>query len=101
LGNRLVEFQLDLLEKLVEAYYRKEKLEQLRSAKIAIEKLRHLLQIATEMRFMSLRQLEFTTGEPNQIGLPEIHRPPIWVHLGLSGANNLPPRTRTAPDEPR
>ena len=67
-GDRLVEIQLDLLEKLIEAYYRREKLEQLRSANVAIEKLRHLLQIAAEMRFLSLRQLEFATGELNQIG---------------------------------
>lgn len=67
-GDRLVEIQLDLLEKLIEAYYQKEKPPQLRSANVAIEKLRHLLQIAAEMRFLSLKQLAFATAELNQIG---------------------------------
>jgi hypothetical protein len=67
-GDRLVEIQLDLLENLIEAYYQKEKLANLRAANIGVEKLRHLLQISTEMRFMSLDQLEYSTRSLNQIG---------------------------------
>ena len=64
----IIEIQLDLLERLIEAYYRRDKLQQLRSANVQIEKLRHLLQIATDMRFLSLKQLEFATQELNGIG---------------------------------
>ena len=53
-GDRLVEIQLDLLEHLIEAYYRKDKVVNLRAANVEIEKLRHLLQICTEMKFVSL-----------------------------------------------
>ncbi len=67
-GDRMVEIQLDLLERLIEAYYRSDKLQQLRAANVQIEKLRHLLQIATDMRFLSLKQLEFATQELNGIG---------------------------------
>ena len=67
-GDRLVEIQLDLLEHLIEAYYHKEKLANLRAANVELEKLRHLLQISTEMRFISLDQLEFATRSLNQIG---------------------------------
>ena len=67
-GDRLVELQLDLLENLIEAYYRKEKLGHLREANIQIEKLRHLLRISTEMRFIGLQQLEYATRELNTIG---------------------------------
>jgi len=67
-GDRLVEIQLDLLEHLIEAYYRKDKLGNLRAANVEIEKLRHLLKICTEMKFMTLSQLEFSTRALNQIG---------------------------------
>jgi hypothetical protein len=67
-GDRLVEIQLDVLENLIEAYYQKEKLVNLRQANIGVEKLRHLLQISTEMRFLSFDQLEYATRSLNQIG---------------------------------
>ncbi len=67
-GDRLVQIQLDLLEHLIEAYYRKEKLPYLRAANIELEKLRHLLQICTEMRFLSLDQFEYASRSLNQIG---------------------------------
>jgi hypothetical protein len=67
-GDRLVEIQFDVLENLIEAYYRKEKLANLREANIGVEKLRHLLQISTEMRFLSFDQLEYATRSLNQIG---------------------------------
>jgi hypothetical protein len=35
---------------------------------VELEKLRHLLQISMEMRFLSLDQLEFATRSLNQIG---------------------------------
>ncbi len=68
IGDRLVELQLDLLEKLIEAYYSKEKLPQLRAANVQLEKLRRLLQISTEMRLIALSQLEYATRALNQIG---------------------------------
>ena len=56
------------MENLIEAYYQKEKLAPLRSANIGLEKLRHLLHISAELRFLSLDQLEFATRALNQIG---------------------------------
>ena len=67
-GDRLVQIQLDLLENLIEAYYSKDKLAHLRAANLELEKLRHLLQISTEMRFLGLHQLEYATRELNHIG---------------------------------
>ncbi len=67
-GDRLVEIQLDLLEHLIEAYYRKDKLGSLQAANLELEKLRHLLRICTEMHFLGLQQLEFATRELNHIG---------------------------------
>src|ERR1039457_1085882 len=67
-GDRLGEIQFDVLENLIEAYYRKEKLANLREANIGLEKLRHLLQNSTEMRLLSFDQLEYATRSLNQIG---------------------------------
>src|ERR1039458_6502740 len=67
-GDRLVEIQFDLLENLIEAYYQKEKIANLRAANIGVEKLRHLLQISAEMRLLSFDQLEYATRSLNQIG---------------------------------
>jgi len=68
IGDRLVKIQLNLLEDLIEAYYGKEKLPHLRTANINIEKLRRLLRISAELRFLSLSQLEFATRSLNEIG---------------------------------
>ena len=68
IGDRLVRIQIDLLENLIEAYYGKEKLPHLRTANINLEKLRRLLGITTELRFLSLSQLEFATRSLNDIG---------------------------------
>src|ERR1039457_5567369 len=67
-GDRLVQIQLDLLERLLEAYYHKEKLAHLHAANLQIAKLRELLRLSTEMRFLALGQLEFATRELNAIG---------------------------------
>jgi hypothetical protein len=67
-GDRMVQLQLDLLEHLVEAFYQKEKTAKLRAANVDLEKLRHLLKISTELRFISLDQLEYATRSLNQIG---------------------------------
>jgi hypothetical protein len=67
-GDRMVQLQLDLLEHLVEAFYQKEKTAKLRSANVDLEKLRHLLKISTELRFISLDQLEYATRALNRIG---------------------------------
>lgn len=67
-GDRLVNIQLDLLENLIEAYYRRDKLAYLRTANVNLEKLRHLLKICTELRFLGFSQLEFATRELNHIG---------------------------------
>lgn len=67
-GDRLVTMQLNLLEHLIEAYYQKDKIASLRAANLEIEKLRRMMQICMELRFISLSQLEFATRALNEIG---------------------------------
>jgi hypothetical protein len=69
IGDRIVEIQLDLLENLIEAYYRKDKIMNLRAANVEIEKLRHLLKVCTAMRFLSFEQLEYATRALNEVGV--------------------------------
>lgn len=67
-GDRLVTIQLRLLEQLIEAYYRKDRLGNLRAANLEVEKLRHLLKLCASLKFISLAQLEFATRALNEIG---------------------------------
>ena len=67
-GDRIVKIELDLLERLIEAYYSKDKIRNLRLANIEIEKLRQLMAVCVQMKFLSVQQLEFATRELNQIG---------------------------------
>ena len=58
IGDRIVKIQLDLLELLIEVYYSgesAEKMKCLNRANILVEKLRHLMQICVNMRFVSLK----------------------------------------------
>lgn len=67
-GDRIVKIELDLMERLIEAYYSQDKLRNLRLANIEIEKLRQLMAVCVQMKFLSLPQLEFATRELNLIG---------------------------------
>jgi hypothetical protein len=67
-GDRVIQMLLDLLERLLEAYYSREKAHPLTAANLQIEKLRHLLRICVDMRWLSLPQYEFATRELNAIG---------------------------------
>ncbi|MBN2090181.1 four helix bundle protein [candidate division KSB1 bacterium] len=57
IGDRIIKIQLDFLELLIEAYYsrvKESKLTILHKANIQLEKLRHLMQICVDMRFIGL-----------------------------------------------
>ena len=61
IGDRIVNIQLDFLELLIEAYYSgagRVKLTTLTKANIQLEKLRHLMQLCVDMRFIGLSQFE-------------------------------------------
>ena len=67
-GDRLIQMQLDLLERLIEAYYSRDKTRPLGAANLQIEKLRHLLRICADMHWLALPQYEFAIRELNAIG---------------------------------
>ena len=67
-GDRIVKIQIDLLERLIEAYYGRDKLKPLLTANIEVEKLRQLLRVSADLQWMSVQQFEFATRQLNEIG---------------------------------
>lgn len=68
LADRLTNISLDVLESIIEAIYAKEKTQVLRSANLQIEKIRALLQISTDRKYISIGQYGHISGEINEAG---------------------------------
>lgn len=67
-SDRINNLGLDLLEHLIDARFDKNRQVALRAANLKLEKLRLLLRISFEQRFLSINQLEFSAGKINEIG---------------------------------
>ncbi len=68
LSDRLTNISLDVLEYIIEAIYAKIKADILAGANLYIEKIRALLQIAVNKKYMSIGQYEHISGEINEAG---------------------------------
>jgi four helix bundle protein len=68
LANRLTNISLDVIELIIEAIYTKRKLKILQKANLYIEKIRALLQISVERRYISVSQYEHIAKEINETG---------------------------------
>jgi four helix bundle protein len=68
LADRLTNISLDVMETIVEAIYAKQKTDILHSANLYIEKLRALLQISVEKKYISISQYEHISREINEAG---------------------------------
>lgn len=68
LGERVETTALDLLDLLVEAQYRRDKLELLNRANLALLRLRHLLRLANDLHFLGVRRYEFVSERVEEIG---------------------------------
>ena len=69
LGDRIENGLLDVLEKLIEARYTKEKLGILHSVNISLEKLRFLARLSKDLKLVSVKKYEYLTREINGIGV--------------------------------
>src|SRR4051794_32050772 len=58
LGDRIQSTALDVLERLIEATYTKARRPPLLAANLGLEKLRLLVRLATEMRYLDARRYE-------------------------------------------
>jgi four helix bundle protein len=68
LGDRIQGAALDVLERLIEATYTKERARLLASANLGIEKLRFLFRLATDLRYLDQRRYEHAARSLDEIG---------------------------------
>ncbi len=68
LCDRITNTALDVMECIVEAIYAQSKSDILRRANLYMEKLRVLLQISYDNRYISIRQYEYISREINEAG---------------------------------
>lgn len=68
LGERIGNLALDVLEKLLEATYSAQKRAVLQRANLDLEKLRHLLRSAFELKCINIRQYEYVAYEIDEVG---------------------------------
>ena len=68
LGDRIETGLLDVLDKLIEANYSREKLVLLRKANLQLEKIRYLLRIAYKLRCFDVRRYEFASKALIEVG---------------------------------
>lgn len=68
LGDRMQSAALDVLERLIEATYDRDRACALRAANLGIEKLRHLIRLAFDLRYLDERRYEYAARELDGIG---------------------------------
>jgi hypothetical protein len=68
LGDRIETGLLDVLDKLIEANYSREKIVLLRRANLQLEKIRYLLRIAYKLRCFDVRRYEFASKALIEVG---------------------------------
>lgn len=68
LADRIENLLLDILEDLINAAYSKRKGEILRGANLKLERLRYLLRMSKDLRFMNLKSYEFSSRSIHTIG---------------------------------
>ena len=68
LADRLTNTTLDVLERIIEAIYTRQRRSILVEANLGLEKIRALLHISVERRCISIRQYEHISGEIQEAG---------------------------------
>lgn len=68
LGERLESTALDVLERLIEATYSRERLPLLDAANLGLEKLRFFVRLAFDLRCLDLRRYEFAARAIDEVG---------------------------------
>lgn len=68
LGDRMQSAALDVLERLIEATYDRDRASALRAANLGVEKLRHLIRLAFDLRHLDERRYEYAARELDAIG---------------------------------
>jgi hypothetical protein len=68
LGDRIEGAALDVLERLIEATYTRERRAMLQQANLGLEKLRHLMRLAHDLGYLDHRRYEHAARSLNETG---------------------------------
>ncbi len=68
LGDRLQATALDVLERLIEATYSRDRRAALAAANLGLEKLRHLIRLAHDLHHIDPRRYEYAAREIDGVG---------------------------------
>lgn len=69
LADRIENLLLDILDRLIEAAYSRNKQSALRSANLQLEKLRYLLRLSKDLKLINLKSYEFSARALESIGI--------------------------------
>jgi len=68
LGDRIETLILDIMELIIEAVYTKNKTSFLKDANLKIEKLRYLIRLTMDLKYLSIKKYEYVSKCLNEIG---------------------------------
>ncbi len=68
LGDRIETTLLDVMELIIQAIYTKDKAASLNEANLKIEKLRYLIRLTTDLKYLSIKKYEYVSTHLNEIG---------------------------------
>jgi hypothetical protein len=68
LGDRIQATALDVIERLIEATYIKDRSDRLAAANLGVEKLRVLFRLACDLRHLDMRRYEYAARALNEVG---------------------------------
>lgn len=68
LADRIENLVLDILESLIDAAYSKSKGDILRAANLKLERLRYLIRLSKDLKFINIKNYEFSSRAIHAIG---------------------------------
>lgn len=68
LGERIETLLLDIMDLIIRAVYTKNKTSFLREANLQIEKLRYLIRLVKDLKYLSIKRYEYVSKCLNEIG---------------------------------
>ena len=68
LGDRIETLLLDIMDVIIHAVYTKNKTTYLKEANLKIEKLRYLIRLAKDLKYLNIKRYEYVSRCLNEIG---------------------------------
>lgn len=68
LADRIENLLLDILELVISAVYSKNKKDTLKEANLTLEKLRYLIRLCKDLKYLNIKRYEYISNSVNEIG---------------------------------